>query len=146
MLTPRTNEVFRFIAAEIFATGVPPTYCEIGKKLGIQSKSGVARFIEGLCDRGLITKLPKQARAITLTEAGEKLARVGRPLLATETEKKAIAELLEKYPPPWSAECLIQGGDEWALFDGKGGLIEPNDVDVMCTLPHVVNVLSRIRA
>lgn len=48
--------------------GASPSYAEIGKALGLASKSGVHRLMYGLADRGAIRVMPGRARSITIVE------------------------------------------------------------------------------
>jgi SOS-response transcriptional repressor LexA len=48
----------------------PPSYVEIGDKLGISSKSGVHRLILSCQERGLVTRQNRRARTLMLTDWG----------------------------------------------------------------------------
>ena len=66
-LTSRQADCLRFIAAhQRDNAGLTPTYDEIKDGLGLASKSGVNRLIDGLVERGAIQRLPNRARAITI--------------------------------------------------------------------------------
>lgn len=66
-LTPRMAEALRFLVAyQATHDGVSPTFDEIATALNLVSKSGVARLIRGLEDRGRVRRAPGLARAITV--------------------------------------------------------------------------------
>lgn len=66
-LTARQADCLIFIADHLAATGgLTPSYDEIKNGLGLASKSGVVRLIDGLVERGAIQRLPNRARAITI--------------------------------------------------------------------------------
>lgn len=65
-LTRKQAELLRFIKARIEATGVPPSFEEMKDAVNLRSKSGVARLIVGLEERGAIRRLPHKARTIEI--------------------------------------------------------------------------------
>lgn len=64
--TPRQNDLLRFLKGHIAAKGFSPSYTEMMDGMGVKSKSGIARLLDGLEARGLIRRLPAQARAIEI--------------------------------------------------------------------------------
>lgn len=67
-LTPRQRDVLDFIRSHQGEHGVTPTYDEIAAGIGLSSKSGIARMIDGLEERGFVTRLPGRWRSIVLRE------------------------------------------------------------------------------
>src|ERR1700688_1375451 len=68
-ITKRQAESVDFIREYAAANnGVPPSYDEIRTKMGTKSKSDVARLIDGLEERGRITRIPRRARTIRITD------------------------------------------------------------------------------
>ena len=66
-LTASQAKCLQFIADYQDAHGgIAPSYDEIAQHMGIVSKSGVTRLIDGLEDRGRISRLPNRSRAITI--------------------------------------------------------------------------------
>ena len=66
-LTSRQADCLKFIAShQSENAGLTPTYDEIKDGLGLASKSGVVRLIDGLVERGAIQRLPNRARSITI--------------------------------------------------------------------------------
>ena len=63
-LTERQAEAKAFIVDYIARNGNAPSYNEIADALGLSSKSGVHRLMQGLIDRGHIRTIPNSARAI----------------------------------------------------------------------------------
>ena len=67
-LTRRQADLLRFIAAFNAKQGHSPTFNEMKDALGLRSKSGIHRMIEGLEERGHITRLPNRACSISVVE------------------------------------------------------------------------------
>lgn len=64
MLTHKQRDMLVLIQDRTKEDGVPPSYEEMAKSLGLSSKSGVHRLIKALEERGYIRRLPHRARAI----------------------------------------------------------------------------------
>ena len=65
-LTRRQHDLMAYIESYIQQAGFAPSYQEMADHLGLASKSGVHRLIQGLEERGHISRLPDRARSITL--------------------------------------------------------------------------------
>ena len=66
-LTARQHELLEFITRYIRAHhGVCPSYTEMMDALGLRSKSGVNRLIEGLVERGHVRKALGKTRSLVL--------------------------------------------------------------------------------
>ncbi|SMF47788.1 LexA DNA binding domain-containing protein [Azospirillum oryzae] len=64
-LTPKQRALLDFIARyQRERRGVSPSFDEMAHAIGLASKSGVHRLIEGLVARGALERLPHQARAL----------------------------------------------------------------------------------
>lgn len=64
-LTPKQRALLDFIARyQRERRGVSPSFDEMARALGLASKSGVHRLVEGLVARGALERLPNQARAL----------------------------------------------------------------------------------
>lgn len=68
-LTARQREALAYIEDYISALGVSPSFSDIATGTGLSSKSGVARIVDALVERGYITRLPYRTRSISLIEA-----------------------------------------------------------------------------
>ncbi|HBQ31751.1 MAG TPA: hypothetical protein DD739_03395 [Ochrobactrum anthropi] len=68
-MTPRQKQAYDFIRSFIDEKGYGPSYEEIQEALGLHSKSGVHRIIEGLEERDLIVRRPGIRRSIALKPA-----------------------------------------------------------------------------
>ena len=75
-LTPRQQEIYEFIRAEITNHGYPPTYREIGEHFGIRSTNGVKRTLDALRKKGYLERKPMISRGLELREA---LSPLGHP-------------------------------------------------------------------
>ena len=67
--TKRQMELYNFIKDFNEKYGFCPAYDDMCEGLGLKSKSGVHRLIIGLESRGLLRRLPYQARSIQLMPA-----------------------------------------------------------------------------
>jgi repressor LexA len=70
-LTRRQLEAYQFIERFVAARGYSPTFEEIRAALGLRSKSGIGRLVNGLTQRGFITLIPGRKRSIALKPAPE---------------------------------------------------------------------------
>lgn len=67
-LTARQSECLTFLKEWIATNGVPPSTDEISLGLGLKSKSGVTRLLDGLVERGAIRRIRNRARAIEIID------------------------------------------------------------------------------
>lgn len=67
-LTRRQRELLDFIRSYHSEQGVTPTYLEMQEAVGLASRSGIARLVVGLEERGHIERIPHRARSIQLRE------------------------------------------------------------------------------
>ena len=65
-MTPGQANLLAFIGLYIDEHGYSPSYEEMRAELGLKSKSGIHRLVTALVERGLVSRLPGRARAITL--------------------------------------------------------------------------------
>ena len=66
-LTPKQRVLLDFIARyQHERRGVSPSFDEMAQAIGLASKSGVHRLVEGLVERGALERLPNQARALRI--------------------------------------------------------------------------------
>src|SRR6516165_12765566 len=80
-LTMRQREIYDFIRSKIEGRGYGPTVREIGMEFDIKSPNGVMCHLKALVKKGLITRVPKSARAIQIADYQSR--RQGLPLLGT---------------------------------------------------------------
>jgi repressor LexA len=70
-LTARQQQCLSFVHRyRQLQHGVSPSYDEIKTALGLKSKSGVHRLVQGLAARGHISRVAKNARSIAPVESG----------------------------------------------------------------------------
>jgi repressor LexA len=120
MLTPRQQEIWKFLTDYVDAHGYPPTVREIGEAVGLASPSTVHAHLANLERAGLIKRDPTKPRALELRRdpraepaadadvhrlplVGEVAA--GGPLLAEDNIEDYVA-----VPEP-----LARGGEEFLL-------------------------------
>ena len=68
MLTKKQNRLFNFLKDKIKKTNVSPSFEEMKIAMGLKSKSGIQRLIDGLVERGFIEKRNNKKRAINIVE------------------------------------------------------------------------------
>ena len=68
MLTKKQNKLFNFLKDKIKKTNVSPSFEEMKIAMGLKSKSGIQRLIDGLVERGFIEKKNNKKRAINIIE------------------------------------------------------------------------------
>lgn len=92
-LTPRQEEVLRWIRKFQEKAGFPPTRAEIARGLGFRSANAAEEHVKALARKGTIELLPGASRGIRLAERGAGRAEglpvvgrvaAGRPILAEE--------------------------------------------------------------
>lgn len=101
--TARQGELLDFIRRRIAQTGVAPSYEEMARALGIKSKAGVCKLVQGLKQRGRIRYLPRHARSIGIVDPDDiqdalisalQTAQAAVPANRFPTEAKAIRDAL----------------------------------------------------
>jgi len=89
-LTPRLQELASFIRSYLAANdGIGPTHNEMKAAIGLKSKSGVARMVNELEERGVITRKKYGSRSIMITDDG-----IGAAVAAERERCAQIAEHL----------------------------------------------------
>lgn len=68
-LTPNQLRAFTFIADQIEANGVPPSYSEIAKHMGWKTRSNVQRVVVALVARGAVTMRARTPRSLRVVRA-----------------------------------------------------------------------------
>ena len=68
-LMPKQAELLAFLRQSLRPGRVCPSYDEMAAALGLKSKSGIHRLVDGLEKRGYVRRLPGTARSLTLTRA-----------------------------------------------------------------------------
>ena len=66
MLTKQQNKLYNFLKDKIKKTNVSPSFEEMRIAMGLKSKSGIQRLINGLIERGFIEKKDNKKRAINI--------------------------------------------------------------------------------
>lgn len=85
-LTREMQRAHDAVLAYLATQGRMPSRRELAAALGQKSQSGAQRLIESLVARGYLTRLPRKAFAIALTDAAE-VGRIALPLpLAAKLE------------------------------------------------------------
>lgn len=71
MLTAKQRELLLFINERLQDGGISPSFDEMKDELGLKSKSGIHRLINGLEERGFLRRLPHRARALEVIKLPE---------------------------------------------------------------------------
>ena len=66
MLTKQQNKLFNYLKEKIKKTNISPSFEEMKIAMGLKSKSGIQRLIDGLVERGFIEKKNNKKRAINI--------------------------------------------------------------------------------
>lgn len=77
MITAKQRKCLAFIDREIRDSGVCPSYHEIAAHMGISSKENVQRYLKSLEERNAISRIPKKARSIEVTQKGMDILKTG---------------------------------------------------------------------
>ena len=88
-LTEAQLRAFNFIARHIETHGISPSVSEIAEALRLASKSGVCRLVDGLVERGYVTRLPNRARTLAIVPDAAAPARVD--CLRPDTQARLLA-------------------------------------------------------
>jgi len=93
VLTPRQEEILRWVREFLGRTGFPPTRAEIARGLGFRSANAAEQHLKALARKGAVALLPGASRGIRLVEREARrpggIPMVGRvaagsPILAEE--------------------------------------------------------------
>ena len=66
MLTKKQSKLYNFLKDKIKKTNVSPSFEEMKIAMGLKSKSGIQRLINGLIERGFIEKKKNKKRAMNI--------------------------------------------------------------------------------
>ena len=64
--TPRQLQLLRFVHDYTRQHGCPPTYLEMRKELGVQSKNDIWRLLDELKKKGWVASVHGQARSLII--------------------------------------------------------------------------------
>lgn len=110
-MTPKQREALRFIRDHIRSTGLSPSFDEMAMGLQVKSKSAVARLVDGLEQRGLITRAFGKTRTIHPTARG--LALLDGTSVASTTGASFLEQrvaLLEELLAGYRAAEIMKDG------------------------------------
>ena len=97
-MTHRERELLDFIRRyQAVNRGVSPSFAEMQDGIGLCSKSGVARLLNGLSRQGLVRRELNKSRAITLIHGS----------LAHITDDALAAEFRRRFPAQCAAAVQI---------------------------------------
>ena len=146
MLTKKQNKLFNFLKDRIKKTNVSPSFEEMKIAMGLKSKSGIQRLIDGLVERGFIEKRNNKKRAINIIEGSTHrkdnqlinlplLGNIaaGNPIEAIENTndnvqvpKNLVSENKKNYVLKINGDSMLNKG----IVDGDKAIIEYcNDAD-----------------
>ena len=146
MLTKKQNKLFNFLKYKIKKTNVSPSFEEMKIAMGLKSKSGIQRLIDGLVERGFIEKKNNKKRAINIIEGSipkKNSQLINLPLLGNiaagspieaientndniEVPKNLVSENKKNYVLKVNGNSMLNKG----IVDGDKAIIEYcNDAD-----------------
>ena len=146
MLTKKQNKLFNFLKDKIKKTNVSPSFEEMKIAMGLKSKSGIQRLIDGLVERGFIEKRNNKKRAINIIEGSipkKNSQLINLPLLGNiaagspieaientndniEVPKNLVSENKKNYVLKVNGNSMLNKG----IVDGDKAIIEYcNDAD-----------------
>lgn len=114
MLTQKQRDLLAYIHNRLSATDISPSFDEMKDALGLKSKSGIHRLINGLVERGYLERLPNRARALEIKRLPEGLqpAQAG----ANDAPKQASATVTPIRPAKELFAAPISGVQPIPLF------------------------------
>ena len=68
MLTKKQKELYEYLSDYISKNSISPSFEEMKVAMGLKSKSGIQRLIDGLIERGFIEKKDNKKRAINIVK------------------------------------------------------------------------------
>ena len=146
MQTKKQNKLFNFLKDKIKKTNVSPSFEEMKIAMGLKSKSGIQRLIDGLVERGFIEKKNNKKRAINIIEGSipkKNSQLINLPLLGNiaagspieaientndniEVPKNLVSENKKNYVLKVNGNSMLNKG----IVDGDKAIIEYcNDAD-----------------
>jgi SOS-response transcriptional repressor LexA len=90
-LTANQKKLFAFVEAQLLAGMPAPSFEEMREFMGLRSKSGIARMIEALVERGWLVTIPNRARSLALPPSAS-LAEVRQILEDREIQRSRLPE------------------------------------------------------
>jgi repressor LexA len=106
-LTPQQNRLWRAIAAHVDEHGISPSYDDLKARLGLASKSGIARLLDQLEDRGFISRVPNRIRSMQLLQRPVGGRTVSDSTIPADPMRGAVEN-----GRAWSAKCQWKGAAE----------------------------------
>jgi repressor LexA len=131
-LSPRQRRCLEAVLAHRRRTGLPPTYRELGRALGIASTNGVRRHLEALQRKGYLT-MRRSARGMQLADEVEGAAGIpilgriaaGRPIEALENFEGAVdvGALYGAYPDVFAVKVVGESMIGAGIADGDLAIV-----------------------
>ena len=146
MLTKQQNKLYKYLKDKIKKTNISPSFEEMKIAMGLKSKSGIQRLIDGLVERGFIEKKNNKKRAINIIEGSipkKNSQLINLPLLGNiaagspieaientndniEVPKNLVSENKKNYVLKVNGNSMLNKG----IVDGDKAIIEYcNDAD-----------------
>ena len=131
MLTKKQSKLLQYLKQKMKKDNVSPSFEEMKNAMGLKSKSGIQRLINGLVERGFIEKKINKKRAINILDNTKikNNSLIELPLLgkiAAGNPIEAINSCSEKFSVPtnFEGDSMINKG----IFDGDYAIIEYTEV------------------
>ncbi|MGD9649776.1 MAG: transcriptional repressor LexA [Dongiaceae bacterium] len=112
MLTAKQLKLLQFIETTYKTKHICPSFEEMKRAIGLESKSGVHRLITALEERGFIRRLPNRARAIEVVRSATGMVK-GSIKKASETLGQAVrVPLLGRIAAGTPIEAIRETGND----------------------------------
>lgn len=129
MLTPKQLELLLLLNEKLDANGFGPSYEELAKALGLQSKSNINRLMVALENRGFVRRLPGQSRAIQVLKMPGGAQPCSDVLTALEDLVTTFDSGRFPLPAAWARARK-------ALADAKRAESPSADIETWVKIPH----------
>ncbi len=128
-LTPRQERVLSTVLSLSRRHGVPPTYRELGRALGIASTQGVRRHLEALARKGYLRMRPT-ARGLVVAKEASGIPIVGRiaagrPIEALENFEGTID--FGTYPDTFAVRVVGESMIEAGIQEGDLAIVRATE-------------------
>ena len=128
MLTPKQNQILKYIKKYIKEKDYSPTFAEMGKHFGLV-KSTIHQHIKSLEEKGYLNKLNYQARSIEISKNKKSSILVNIPLLGTIAAGQPIEAIEDKETIEVSKNQISKSGEHYALRVQGNSMIDEGIFD-----------------
>lgn len=129
MLTPRQHQLLMLLNERLDANGFGPSYEELAKELGVESKSNICRMMDALEERGFVRRFPGRSRAIQVLKMPGGTQACPDVLTALEDLVATFDSGHFPLPAAWARARK-------AIVDAKRAQSPSADIETWAKIPH----------